>query len=85
MLSGLVDCSLASLRSDTSAYPPGAVLLVEDQAARGIFVLCQGRVKLSLCSRDGKTLILRIAEPERGSRSKRYSFGQAVRTQGGND
>ena len=63
MFSGPVDCSLASLRSDTSAYPPGAVLFVEDQAARGIFVLCQGRVKLSLCSRDGKTLILRIAEP----------------------
>jgi CRP/FNR family transcriptional regulator, cyclic AMP receptor protein len=47
----------------TSAYPPGAVLFVEGQAPRGVFVLCQGRVKLSFCSRDGKTLILKIAEP----------------------
>ena len=30
---------------------------------RGIFVLCKGRVKLSICSTDGKTLILKIAEP----------------------
>lgn len=44
------------------AYPPGAVLFVEGQAPRGVFVLCQGRVKLSLCSKDGKTLILKIAE-----------------------
>jgi CRP/FNR family cyclic AMP-dependent transcriptional regulator len=47
----------------TSAYPPHAVLFVEGQAPRGVFVLCQGRVKLSLCSSDGKTLILKIAEP----------------------
>jgi CRP/FNR family transcriptional regulator len=26
-------------------------------------VLCKGRVKLSICSTDGKTLILKIAEP----------------------
>jgi CRP/FNR family transcriptional regulator, cyclic AMP receptor protein len=47
----------------TSTYPPSAVLFVEGQAPRGVFVLCQGRVKLSLSSSDGKTLILRIAEP----------------------
>ncbi len=47
----------------TSAYPAGAVLFVEGQAPRGVFVLCQGRVKLSFCSSDGKTLILKIAEP----------------------
>ena len=29
----------------------------------GIFVLCKGRVKLSICAGDGKTLILKIAEP----------------------
>jgi len=46
-----------------SAYPKGAVLFVEGQAPRGIFVLCKGRVKLSICSTDGKTLILKIAEP----------------------
>jgi len=44
-------------------YPKGAVLFVEGQAPRGIFVLCKGRVKLSISSSDGKTLILKMAEP----------------------
>src|SRR6516225_4807917 len=46
-----------------TAYPKGAVLFVEGQSPRGIFVLCKGRVKLSICSTDGKTLILKITEP----------------------
>ncbi len=46
-----------------TSYPPGAVLFMEGQAPRGIYVLCKGRVKLSICSADGKTLILKIAEP----------------------
>lgn len=46
-----------------TAYPKGAVLFVEGQAPRGILVLCKGRVKLSICATDGKTLILKIAEP----------------------
>jgi len=46
-----------------TAYPKGAVLFVEGQSPRGILVLCKGRVKLSICSPDGKTLILKIAEP----------------------
>src|ERR1700746_89843 len=45
-----------------SAYPQGAVLFVEGQAPRGVYVICSGRVKLSTTSRDGKTLILRIAQ-----------------------
>src|SRR6201987_482040 len=45
-----------------SAYPEGAVLFVEGQAPRGVYVICTGRVKLTTTSRDGKTLILRIAE-----------------------
>ncbi len=45
-----------------AAYPKGAVLFVEGQAPRGIYVLCEGRVKLSICASDGKTLILKIAE-----------------------
>jgi CRP/FNR family transcriptional regulator len=45
-----------------TAYPKGAVLFVEGQAPRGIFILCKGRVKLSICSTDGKTLIIKIAE-----------------------
>lgn len=45
-----------------SAYPQGAILFVEGQAPRGVYIVCSGRVKLSTTSRDGKTLILRIAE-----------------------
>jgi CRP/FNR family cyclic AMP-dependent transcriptional regulator len=44
-------------------HPKGAVLFAEGQPARGIFVLCTGRVKLFTSSADGKTLILRFAEP----------------------
>jgi CRP/FNR family transcriptional regulator len=49
-----------------TAYPKGAVLFVEGQAPRGIFVLCKGRVKMSICATDGKTLIVKIAEPVSG-------------------
>ena len=45
-----------------SAFPPGAVLFVEGQVPRGVYIICSGRVKLTTTSRDGKTLILRIAE-----------------------
>jgi len=45
-----------------NAYPQGAVLFVEGQAPRGVYMICSGRVKLSTTSRDGKTLILRIAQ-----------------------
>lgn len=45
-----------------SAYPQGSILFVEGQAPRGVYIVCSGRVKLSTTSRDGKTLILRIAE-----------------------
>ncbi len=46
-----------------SAYPAGAVLFSEGQIARGIYLLCEGEVKVCFTSRDGKTLILRTAEP----------------------
>ena len=49
--------------SSSATYPKGAVLFVEGQAPRGVFVLCNGRVKLSASSTDGKSLILRIADP----------------------
>jgi CRP/FNR family transcriptional regulator, cyclic AMP receptor protein len=53
---------LAAITS-ASSYPKGATLFVEGQAARGVFILCSGRVKLSTSSIDGKTLIVRIADP----------------------
>lgn len=46
----------------SNAYPKGSTLYVEGQPSNGIYMLCQGRVKLSTCSRDGKVIILRIAE-----------------------
>jgi CRP/FNR family transcriptional regulator, cyclic AMP receptor protein len=45
-----------------SSYPKGATLFVEGQTSRGVYILCEGRVKLSTCSTDGKTLIVRIAD-----------------------
>jgi CRP/FNR family transcriptional regulator, cyclic AMP receptor protein len=45
-----------------AVFPEHAVVLVEGQSPWGIFILCQGRAKLSTTSRDGKTLIVRIAE-----------------------
>jgi CRP/FNR family transcriptional regulator, cyclic AMP receptor protein len=53
---------LAAITSAAS-YPKDATLFVEGQAARGVFILCAGRVKLSTTSVDGRTLIVRISEP----------------------
>lgn len=47
----------------TAVYPKGALLCLEGQAPRGIFVLCTGRAKLTTTSSEGKSIILRIAEP----------------------
>ena len=44
-------------------YPRGSVLFVEGQRPRGVYVLCQGRAKVSIASAQGKTLVLRIARP----------------------
>jgi CRP/FNR family cyclic AMP-dependent transcriptional regulator len=41
--------------------PPGAVLFVEGQTPRGIYVICSGTVKLSTSSKEGKVLILKQA------------------------
>ena len=46
-----------------TAYPSGAVLFFEGQMPCGIFVLCQGRVKMSVCDQNGKKLIVKIAKP----------------------
>ena len=54
--------ALEAIKS-TAAYPKGALLFVEGQSPRGVFVLCHGRAKLSTSSADGKTIILKIAEP----------------------
>lgn len=47
----------------SSSYPAGATIFLEGQPSRGIFLLCQGRAKLSTSDKEGRTLILRIAKP----------------------
>jgi CRP-like cAMP-binding protein len=37
-----------------ASYPKGATLFVEGQKPRGVFILCNGRVKLSTSSADGR-------------------------------
>jgi CRP/FNR family transcriptional regulator, cyclic AMP receptor protein len=49
-------------RSST-IFAEGALLFLEKEEPRGVFVLCAGEVKLSISSSVGKTLILRIARP----------------------
>jgi CRP/FNR family transcriptional regulator, cyclic AMP receptor protein len=47
----------------TAVYPKSAVLFIEGQQPRGVFVLCTGKVKLSTSSTEGKTLITKISSP----------------------
>jgi len=47
----------------TSVYPKGTMLCLEGQAPRGVYVLCTGKAKISTTSSEGKSIILRIAEP----------------------
>jgi CRP/FNR family transcriptional regulator len=44
-----------------SFYPAHSILFLEQQRCKGVYLLCEGQVKLSFGSRDGKTLILGIA------------------------
>jgi CRP/FNR family transcriptional regulator, cyclic AMP receptor protein len=46
----------------TAVYPKGAMLFIEGQQPRGVFVLCAGKAKLSTSSREGKTIITKISE-----------------------
>jgi len=49
--------------SHVACFPEGVAIFVEGQAARGVYVLCQGCVKMSTTNRDGKTFIIRISHP----------------------
>lgn len=46
-----------------SRAPRGDILFHEGRLPKGVFVLCEGRAKLSVCSETGKRLMLRIAGP----------------------
>lgn len=43
--------------------PKGAILFQEDDPCKSVAVICDGQMKLSCTSREGKTLILKIAVP----------------------
>jgi CRP/FNR family cyclic AMP-dependent transcriptional regulator len=49
--------------SYSKLYPRSAVLFNEGHESRGVYVLCTGSAKISICSADGKKLIMRIAKP----------------------
>jgi CRP/FNR family transcriptional regulator len=55
VLKSLNDVSLKSV------LPAGAILFVEGQTPRGMFIVCAGKVNLSTTSREGKILILKTA------------------------
>jgi CRP/FNR family transcriptional regulator, cyclic AMP receptor protein len=46
----------------TAVYPKSAMLFIEGQQPRGVFVLCSGKVKLSTSSKEGKTIIVKLSE-----------------------
>jgi CRP/FNR family transcriptional regulator, cyclic AMP receptor protein len=46
-----------------SKLPRGATLFQENAPSQGVFVICTGQVKLSCTSREGRTLILKLAVP----------------------
>jgi CRP/FNR family transcriptional regulator, cyclic AMP receptor protein len=61
----LPSAALAGLDAVTlpATYPRKAVLFAEGQKPRGVFIICNGRVKLFGASAAGKAVIFRIAEP----------------------
>lgn len=46
----------------TAVYPKGAMLFIEGQQPRGVFLLCAGKAKLSTSSREGKTIITKLSD-----------------------
>jgi CRP/FNR family cyclic AMP-dependent transcriptional regulator len=63
----------------SSFYPSGSTLFLENEPAKGIYLLCSGKVKLSVSSRGGKTLILQLARP--GEILERIHVWRALRGQ----
>jgi CRP/FNR family transcriptional regulator len=61
----LADTTLHMLNElkSTAVYPKGAILFIEGQQPRGVFILCAGKVKLSTSSREGKTIITKLSSP----------------------
>ena len=45
------------------SLPSHSVVFEESQPVSGVFVVCEGQLKLSATSREGRTMILRLAGP----------------------
>ncbi len=60
----LSETALAVLHSiqTPQVYLRGSTIFMEGQPAAGVYMLCEGRVKLSTYSAEGRAIILRIAE-----------------------
>jgi CRP/FNR family cyclic AMP-dependent transcriptional regulator len=60
----LPTAALEGLTQITSpaVYPKSAMLFIEGQQPRGVFVLCSGKAKLYTSSREGKTFITKISD-----------------------
>src|SRR5690349_22519702 len=63
--SGISQQALAALEKieHTTNFPAGAIIFMEGQPARGVYVVRRGRVKLLTTNSEGRTLILKIAKP----------------------
>lgn len=61
----LGDDAMAFLESVSisTECPRGAMFFRQGDRCDAVYILCSGRVKLSTVSREGRTMILRIAEP----------------------
>lgn len=65
MFCNLNDAALTKFQSigTAVAVPKGTKLFIEDQPSACVYVICTGEVKLSCISKEGKSLILKIALP----------------------
>jgi CRP/FNR family transcriptional regulator, cyclic AMP receptor protein len=60
-----VDCLVEQLESEgfICSLPPRAILFMEGDVPRGIHIISKGHVKLTISSREGRVLIINIADP----------------------
>lgn len=47
----------------TRSYPRSSVLFAEGQTPGGVYVICEGKAKVSITSPQGRTLVIRVAQP----------------------
>jgi len=63
--SPLRDCLVEQLEAEAFIYslPARAILFMEGDVSRGIHIITRGHVKLTVSSREGRVLIVSIADP----------------------